>query len=153
MSLEALYNQAASNTYVGIARNRQAADAPTNQTLVNFLDGQSRGTQQTADQLQRGFIRNAAGSYVSSGGQGVSRNPTQNLTRWTDKAFKIAFDGEGPTQLERGFYTNQFRTAVGPRGPVTVHNYSPLTGRKFRDLNSAARRKIDASPSGAPTGF
>lgn len=149
MSLEALYNQAANNTYVGTVRNRQASDAPTNQSVVNFLDGQGRGKQPAVDQFQREFTRNAAGSYVSSGGQGVTRNPTQNLTRWTDKAFKIAFDGEGPTQLANGFYTNQFRKA----GNVTVHNYTPLTGKKFGDLNTSAKNKINMSPSGAPTGL
>lgn len=158
MSLEALYNQAATNTYVGTVRAKQAADAPVNQTLVNFLDGQAKGRYRagaalTQDTFQTEFTRNAAGSYVSAGAQGITRNPEQTLTRWTNKSFSIAFDNDGPSQLKNGFYTNQFRTAVGPRGPVTVHNYTPNNGKKFGDLNTSAKARINASPSGAPTGF
>lgn len=153
MSLETLYNQAASTTYVGTVRNRQAADAPTNQTLVNFLDGQPKGRVSSPDQYQTEFTRNLQGSYLSAGGQGVTRNPNQSLTRWTSKAFKLAFDGEGPSQLPQGFYTNRFRTAVGPRGATTVHNYAPATGKKFGELNTSARTRVNGSPSGAPTGL
>jgi len=151
MSLETLYNQAAANTYVGTVRTRQASDAPTNQTLVNFLDGQpkARSNSQVADQFQTEFTRNAPNSYVSSGAQGITRNTNQSLTRWTDKSFKIAFDGEGPAQLKNGFYTTQFRTA----GSKLVHNYSPLTGKKFADLNTSAKARVAGSPSGAPTGL
>lgn len=154
MSLEALYNQAAANTYVGTVRARQAADASTNQTLVNFLDGQSKGRANVADQFQTEFTRNAPNSYVSAGAQGIVRNPNQTYTRWTDKSFKLAFGGDGPTHLRNGFYTNQFRPAyTGIDGVLKqVHTYTPNTGRRFRDMNESARTRIDASPSGAPTG-
>lgn len=160
MSLEALYNQAAANTYVGTVRSRQAADAPTNQTLVNFLDGQAKGRYRagkalTPDTFQTEFTRNAEGSFLSAGAQGVSRNSTQTYTRWTDKSFKIAFDKEGPAQLRNGFYTNQFRpTYTGIDGKQKqVHVYSPTIGKKFGDMNSSAKARINATPSGAPTGF
>lgn len=151
MSLETLYNQAPSNSYAGIVRNRQAADAPANQSLVNYLDGQGRGRAQVADQFQKEFTRNPANSYVSSGGQAVPRAEGQNLTRFTDKAFKIAFDGVGPSQLAQGFYVSQYRTAVGPGGAQTIHNYTPTPGKRFRDLSTSARNRINQSPSGAPT--
>lgn len=153
MSLETLYNEAQSNTYVGTVRRRQAAMAPTNQTLVNFLDGERkvRG-QDGADVYQKEFTRNREGQYVTGGSQAPAR-PAAGLTRWTQKAFKLAFDGEGPSQLRNGFYTNQFRTAVGPGGQTIVHNYTPLNGRKFGDLNTSARTRIVSSPSGAPTGI
>ncbi len=158
MSLEALYNQAAANTYVGTVRAKQAADAPTNQTLVNFLDGQAKGRYRagaalTPDTFQTEFTRNAPGTYLSAGAQGIARNPGESLTRWTNKSFSIAFDNDGPSQLKNGFYTNQFRTAVGPRGAVTVHNYTPNNGKKFGDKYNSAKARIASSPSGAPTGF
>ena len=157
MSLEALYNQAAANTYVGTVRTRQASDAPANQTLVNFLDGQpkARTNSQVPDEFQTEFTRNEANSYVSAGAQGVARNPTQTFTRWTDKSFKLAFDNEGPSQLKNGFYTNQFRPVyTGIDGSQKqVHMYTPNSGKKFGDKNDSARARIASSPSGAPTGF
>jgi hypothetical protein len=157
MSLEALYNQAARNTYVGISRDRQAAMAPTNQTLVNFLDGQPKNRSNTsvADEFQTEFTRNAPGTHVAGGAQGISRNPNQSYTRWTSKSFKIAFDNEGPAQLSNGFYTNQFRpTYTDVNGlQKQVHEYTPTNGKKFGDVNNAARSRITSSPSGAPTSF
>lgn len=155
MSLETLYNQSAPNTYVGTVRSRQAADAPTNQTLVNFLDGQpkTRSSTITQDQFQTEFTRNAPGSHVAGGAQGITRNPTQTYTRWTSKSFKLAFDNEGPTQLINGFYTNQFRPWYRDAGgqQKQMHAYIPQTGKRFRDVNSAAAMRINSSPSGAPT--
>lgn len=160
MSLEELYKQSAVNTYVGTVRTRQAADAPTNQTLVNFLDGQPKGKYRpgrslTADAFQLEFTRNPEGSFLSAGAQGVARNPDQTYTRWTDKSFKLAFDGEGPSQLRQGFYSNQFRpTYTALDGTQKqVHAYTPATGKRFSDLNRSAKAKISTSPSGAPTGF
>lgn len=153
MSLETLYNQAPSNSYAGIVRTRQAADAPAGQSLVNYLDGQGRTRTPAADQFQKEFTRNPANSYVSSGGQAIARSTGQQLTRFTDKAFKIAFDGVGPSQLAQGFYVSQYRTAVGPGGAQTIHNYTPTNGKKFGDANTSARNRINSSPSGAPTGL
>jgi hypothetical protein len=153
MSLESLYNQSAVSSYVGTVRTRQAADAPTNQTLVNFLDGQPK--ENTQDLFQTEFTRNASRTFLSSGAQGVSRNSNQSYTRWTNKSFKLAFDGEGPSQLRNGFYTNQFRPSyVDSTGLLAqVHQYTPLSGKKFGDVNTSAYNRINASPSGAPTGF
>lgn len=158
MSLEALYNQAAANTYVGKIRTRQAADAPDNQTLVNFLDGQAKGRFRAGvvpsnDIFQAEFTRNKEGTYLSSGAQGIARNSTQTYTRWTDKSFKLAFDGEGPSQLINGFYTNQFRPGYAEASGMIkrVHTYTPTPGKKFVDLNTSARARSISSPSGAPT--
>lgn len=155
MSLEALYNQASTNTYVGTVRTRQAADAPTNQTLVNFLDGQpkTRSNTNVSDEFQTEFTRNAPGTHVAGGAQGISRNPGQTYTRWTDKSFKLAFDGQGPAQLVNGFYTNQFRPTYTDVNGLQrqVHMYAPIINKKFGDVNSAARAKIASSPSGAPS--
>ena len=157
MSLVQRYNQAAPNSYVGTVRSRQAADAPTNQTLVNFLDGQPKTRSNTvvADEFQQEFTRNAPGTHVAGGAQGISRNPGQSYTRWSDKAFKLAFDGQGPSQLVNGFYTNQFRPTYADINGTQrqVHMYAPIVNRKFSDQNAAARARIAASPSGAPTGF
>lgn len=158
MSLEDLYDKAQPNTYVATVRDRQEASAPTNQTLVNFLDGQPRGTYRQGatppqDVIQTEFTRNAERSYVRGGAQGIARGEGETLSRWTEKAFSIAFDGNGPSQLSNGFYTNQFRTAKGPSGQQTVHMYTPPTPSNrntFIDKNSSARDKKNMTPSGAP---
>jgi hypothetical protein len=116
--------------------------------LVNFLDGQPR--ENTQDVFQTEFTRNQAGSYVGSGAQGVVRNPQQSLTRWTDKSFKLAFDGEGPTQLNRGYYIERFRTDSKNN---LVHMYTPAIGKSFGDKNTWAKTRIASSPSGAPRSF
>jgi hypothetical protein len=147
MSLEALYNNASANTYVGTVRARQSADASATGTpLVNFLDGDRRSGV-AADVFQREFTRNPAGYGITGG---VPKHPSGNLTRWTPKAFKLAFDGEGPISLNRGYYTEQFRTA---RSGQLVHNYTPAVGNKFGERNSSAATRLAASPSGAPAGF
>jgi hypothetical protein len=157
MSLEQRYNQAAANTYVGTVRTRQAANAPVNQTLVNFLDGQpkTRANSNAADEFQTEFTRNAPGTHVAGGAQGISRNPNQSYTRWTNKSFKLAFDGQGPSQLANGFYTNQFRPTYADINGTQrqVHMYTPAVNKRFGDVSTAARRRIASSPSGAPTGF
>lgn len=151
MSLESLYNQSPANTYVGTVRTKQSSTAPTNQSLVNFLDGQKKVAEQ--DEFQTEFKRNDSHAFLTGGAQGVSRGSGQTYTRWTNKSFNLAFGNEGPSQLKNGFYTNQFRTSVGPRGAVTIHNYTPNSGQKFRDKNDSANKRINASPSGAPTGL
>lgn len=157
MSLETLYNDAALNTYVGLVRSRQAADSPTNKTLVNFLDGQakgeySKGRPLAPDTFQREFTRNQPRTFLTGGAQGVTRNPSQSYTRWTSKAFKLAFDGEGPSNLSQGFYTNAFRPQYRSIDGTMqrVHTYTPNEGKKFKDLNTSARTRINSSPSGAP---
>lgn len=154
MSLESLYTQAARDTYVGTVRTRQASDAPTNQTLVNFLDGQSktRSTTQVQDTFQTEFTRNAPNSFVGAGAQGAPRAPGQTYSRWTDKAFKLAFDNEGPSQLINGFYTNQFRPSYTDVTGLQkqVHMYTPQIGKKFGDVSTWAKARIASSPSGAP---
>lgn len=152
MSLEQLYNNASTNTYVGTVRTRQEASAPTNGApLVNFLDGQPKTRSTQADVFQTEFTRNRAGQFVAGGAQGVQRNPTQEYTRWTEKSFKLAFDGEGPPTLAQGYYTNRFRTDT--RTNSLVHMYTPATGKSFGEKNTSANARIVSSPSGAPTGF
>lgn len=150
MSLETLYNEASPNTYVGTIRTRQAAMAPTNQTLVNFLDGQPRTRSNTIpqDEYQREFTRNTEGQYKSGGAQGIVRSTEQKLTRWSDKSFKLAFDGEGPSTLANGYYTNKFRT---DNKNSLVHLYTPKLGNRFVDANKQAEYRAKSSPSGAPT--
>jgi len=150
MSLEALYNGASADTYVGRIRTRQAAMAPTNQTLVNFLDGQPRSpsTSTQQDVYQREFTRNSEGQYKSGGAQGIIRGSEVKLTRWTNRAFKIAFDGEGPSTLSQGYYVNRFRTDSKNN---MVHLYTPLLGKKFVDGNAQAAYRANSSPSGAPS--
>lgn len=160
MSLEALYNQASNDSYVGTVRTRQAESAPTNQTLVNFLDGERRTAgNNEQDAFQTEFTRNAPRSYVAGGAQPpiLANNTTNNSdagaktnTRWTNNAFKLAFDNKGPASLINGFYTNQFRPEFnGER----VHKYTPTLNSKFGDVNVSAKTRIVSSPSGAPTGF
>jgi hypothetical protein len=147
MSLEAMYNNATANSYVGTIRTRQAADARGAQ-LVNFMDGTRRNVgNNTADEFQTEFTRNTAGSYVAGG---VPKHTGGSLTRWTDKAYKLAFNGEGPASLSRGYYTSQFRTAYNAR---LIHNYTPDIAKNFGTKNGSARLRITASPSGAPAGL
>lgn len=148
MSLEDMYKNAAPDSYVGTARERQSSTA-TGAQLVNFLDGQKRGVTVRDDEFQTEFTRNEAGSYVAGGSQGVQRSIDENLTRWTDKAFKLAFDGEGPPTLIEGYYNNsRFRVDSGNR---QVHMYAPSAGRRFADVNESAKSRVAASPSGAPS--
>lgn len=150
MSLEALYNQAKADTYVGSTKTRPA---------VNFLDGQpkTRSNTKLADQFQKEFTRNDDNNgrrYISGGAQGVVRGADERLTRWTDKSFELAFGGEGPATLSTGYFTNKFRTAVGPSGAQTVHKYAPDNTRyakTYKMDNSSAASRINASPSGAPS--
>lgn len=148
MSLEKLYNDAATSTYVGVVRTRQSSAAPQNQTLVNYLDGTTRDAQNIPDQFQKEFTRNNPGTFKSGGAQGVERNPQQSYTRWTNKSFKIAFDGEGPSTLSRGYYIDRFRKDSNNN---LVHLYTPRNGTRFVDKDTSARNKINMSPSGAPT--
>lgn len=144
MSLENMYNDAAVNTYVGTVRERQAPNAKGAQ-LVNFLDGQARTRNDgKADEFQTEFTRNEPGSYVAGGAQGVQRNGS--LTRWTPKAFNLAFGGEGPPSLRNGYYEPRFRRA----GVKEVHFYTP-EGATFGNSNASAKSRLDSSPSGAPT--
>lgn len=157
MSLEQMYNDAASNTYVGTVRTRQESGASvTGAPIVNFLDGNPtqpyrQGVAGAPDEFQTEFKRNRPNQFKASGAQGVVRGDTQTYTRWSDKAFKIAFDGEGPVTLARGFYNNKFRT--DPVSNALIHSYTPAEGKRFSDVNNSARTRANSSPSGAPVGF
>jgi hypothetical protein len=75
------------------------------------------------------------------------------LTRWTDKAFNLAFQGKnkGTGALRNGYYDDaRFRTATGPSGNVTVHNYAPLANKKYSDLSPSAKAKINGNSSLSP---
>ena len=155
MSLEKMYNDAAPTSYVGTVRDRQSSTA-TGAQLVNFLDGKARTRTAQADEFQTEFTRNEAGAYVAGGAQAPELQPSnssnsdagpQTNTRWTNKAFKLAFDGQGPPQLNSGFYTNQFRPMF--KGGQ-AHLYTPLAGKSFSDSNFWAKTRKDSSPSGAP---
>lgn len=144
MSLETLYKDAAPNSYVGQVRTRQSSDAPTNGApLVNFLDG-NRRTGNATDIFQTEFKRNDPNSYVAGG---VPKHPGGSRTRWTADAFKLAFDGKGPVSLSSGYYTSQFTSYNGK----LVHKYTPNT--LYGVENNSASKRINSSPSGAPTGL
>lgn len=148
MSLEQLYNDASRNTYVGTVRARQAEMAGTNgPPLVNFLDGDVRGSEETPDQFQREFTRNESGAYKSGGAQSITRAAGATLSRWTAKAYELAFGGKGPSTLPSGYYNNKF-TNNG-----TLHLYTPKRDSGFVDKNTSAGTRKNSSPSGAPTGF
>jgi hypothetical protein len=154
MSLEDLYNKAAATTYVGSVRTKQAADVGAGKSLVNYFDGETRGyPNNTADAFQTEFTRNDANKYKTGGSQGVLRSPTDILTRWTDKAFNLAFDNEGPASLANGFYgdsrfttANVFTYTGAPT--MTIHNYTPT--KVYAASGTSAGNKKLSTPSGAP---
>jgi hypothetical protein len=130
MSLEALYNNAAPNTYVGNVRTQQAEEVGA-RAAQSFMDGNKRnkfnGTIINAgvDAYQKEFTRNNAGDFAVGGAQAPSR-PANGLTRWTSRAFELAFGNKGPLPLPNGYYVSSFRTAKSSKGVVgTVHNYIP----------------------------
>lgn len=157
MSLEQKYLTAENGTYVASVRNKQApftnAGAPNSDSgIVNFMDGTIRKSRQP-DEFQTEFKRNDAGSYVVGGAQGVLRAQEEKLTRWTDRALNLAFGnkGNGPTSLVNGyFYNDRFKVAVGPAGAIPVHNYAPLADKKFYDVNSSAKARINGNPALTP---
>jgi hypothetical protein len=155
MSLENLYKNAAATTYVGSVRTKQAADVGAGTSPVNYFDGETRGyPNNTADVYQTEFKRNAANTYKTGGSQGILRSESTKLTRWTTKAFNLAFDNQGPASLPHGFYRdNRFRVAkvsTYTGAPTrTIHNYTP-TNVYAENGTSAGRKKL-STPSGAPT--
>lgn len=151
MSLEDLYNNAANETYVGKVRRTQANDVGAGDSN-SFLDGTRKTTRTlaSADAFQKEFTRNQGGSFVVGGAQGTvpaTSDKSYPLSRWTTKALKLAFEQDGPASLSNGYYTNRFRTAYSKAGAVVVHNYTPLINGSFKDLNAAARAKINSSPT------
>lgn len=157
MSLEEKYLNAAEGTYVGSVLRKQApftnsGNPNTDSGIVNFMDGTIRKNRQ-ADLFQTEFKRNDAGSYVVGGAQGVLRAQEERLTRWTDRALNLAFGdrGTGPASLVNGyFYNDRFKTALGPAGPVPVHNYAPLKDKKFYDVSDSAKARINGNPALTP---
>lgn len=155
MSLEALYNGAAPNTYVGSVRTQQAADVGAG-AAQSFMDGSRRnkfnGTIVNAglDAYQKEFTRNDAGAFAVGGAQAPSR-PASGLTRWTDRAFQLAFGNKGPIPLPKGYYVPEFRTAKSSKGVAgTVHNYIPSSvytqsnSGGYINLVSSARVRYNA---------
>jgi len=116
--------------------NTTDAGAARGGSGVNFMDGTPR-TQgnTTADAYQTEFKRNEPNSFVGGGAQAPTIATATTLnndagaqtnTRWTNKAFKLAFDNEGPSKLPNGYYIDSFRQAKSSKGTVgTIHNYIP----------------------------
>jgi hypothetical protein len=152
MSLKDLYENASENSYVGRVRTRQSSDAGAGQGS-NYMDGTPRQQNNSApDEFQKEFTRNNAGAF-KYGGDGKTPAATNDksypLSRWLSKAFKLAFEGQGPTTLPNGFFTNRFRVINDAKNfNKTVHNYAPLPGLSFREQNSDAKKRIDGSPAG-----
>lgn len=166
MNLEQRYNQAGQDTYVGRVRARQSYDA-TGDAGVNFLDGDKRanwapGSEAAPDVFQEEFTRNDPGSFLY-GGAGKEPAATNDgsypLSRWTQKSLKLAFDGEGPSRLPTGYWRNTRFTTVNDirNGGTQVHNYTPVTGRQFREadiLKEFSKGLITGAPSGpSPAGL
>lgn len=149
MSLEALYNNADPQSYVGQVRTKQEAEANTTMG-VNFMDGTRRGPRPTPDEFQTEFTRNRPNTFVVGGAQGsvpATTDKSYPLSRWTPKSLKLAFEQEGPASLNKGYYIDRFRTATSNAGSVLVHNYTPLRNKGFKDLNNSARARIVSSPT------
>lgn len=152
MSLEQLYNDAAGKTYVGQVKAAQVAGPGD-----SFFDGSRKTTRTVAssDVFQTEFTKNEAGTYAVGGAQGTvppSNDKAYTYSRWTGEALKLPFDGRGPASLDKGFYDNsRFRTANTPKGPTTVHNYTPNEGKGYIDTNTSAGARYNA-PSTSPIG-
>ena len=145
-SLEEMYNNAGSQTYVGQVRTLQAEDRGAGRG-VNFLDGDGRGKfspglNSSPDQFQEEFKRNNAGDYRYGGGGKVPG--TYATTRWLEKSLKLAFDGEGPSSRPNGYWgDNRFTLLNDARNSSRIlHQYVPLPGRTLLDNTSSFTRAI-----------
>lgn len=142
-SLEDMYNNAGSETYVGQVRTLQAEDRGRG-AGVNFLDGDGRGKfspglNPAPDAFQTEFTRNAAGDYRYGGGGKVPG--TYNTSRWLEKSLKLAFDGEGPSSLPTGYFLNNKFNPLLSNGE-RLHKFAPLTGKTLLDNTSNFTRSI-----------
>lgn len=154
MGLEQLYNEASAQSYVGMVRDKQSSDAPVEEQLVNYMDGTARTRPNNeSDEFQTEFRRNLPGSFKTGGSQppATTNNKSYPLSRWTDRALRLAFEGRGvgPATLRDGFYTERFRTDTAGR---LIHNYTPRSGERLIDKNMSAKLRNNTSPSGAPVG-
>ena len=153
MSLVDLYNQAEKGTYVGEVKTKHATDVGAKDG-VNFMDGTRRRNPEP-DEYQTEFKRNAEGTYAVGGAQGTvspTNDKNYQLSRWTEKSLKLAFEQEGPASLDKGYYTSRFRTATSPKGSVLVHNYTPLPESGYLDKNASAKARYNSAPTGGPGG-
>lgn len=156
MSLEELYNNASNGTYVGKVKATQVNDVGAGPS-DSFFDG-GRKTQKTLanqDVFQTEFTRNAAGTNANGGAQGtvpLSNDKSYQSSRWTSKALKLPFEGEGPASLNKGYYENtRFRAAITPKGITPVHNYTPLPDGGYLNKNASAGLRYN-SPATSPIG-
>lgn len=131
MTLEERYNAAAANTYVGLVKDKQAADVGAG-SGVNFLDGDGRGQWQAGqtpppDVVQNEFKRNAAGDFRYNGGgksPAATNDGSYPLSRWLARG----------TEKGDTYYVNNRYTTIGDtrNQPGTlVHKFSPLEGKSF----------------------
>lgn len=145
MSLVDLYNTAANGTYVGEVKAKQATDVGAKDG-VNFMDGTRRRNPEP-DEFQTEFKRNAEGTYAVGGAQGTvspTNNKSYELSRWTQKSLKLAFENQGPASLSEGYYNNRFRTAVTAKGEQRVHNYTPINNNGYVNKNQWASIRSNA---------
>ncbi len=157
MSLKELYDNAAAGTYVGKVRTTQEESA-TAGAGVNFMDGTRRNkNNNAADEFQTEFTRRGARANVAGGAQppvlapATSNNSDAGAntnTRWTNKSFKLAFDGagNGPDSLINGFYKTPTIFRKDNKGN-DIHNYSPLADSRFQDRNTFVNDRINAGPT------
>lgn len=171
-SLKELYENASTTTnpYVNSVKTQQEEQVGAG-AAESFMDGDVRakynGTRilASSDAYQTEFTRNAAAAYKAGGAQAPAlanstalNNDagTKTNTRWTNKAFKFAFDGtnQGPSGLPNGYYRTAdiFRKAKNSKGTVSnVHNYTPssvytaATTGGYINQNEFARNRYNAS--------
>lgn len=174
-SLEARYNGATADSYVGRVRIRQASLTATgpNENGVDYMDGQPKGTGTDPDKYQTEFKRNNAGTfkYDNVGNRGKkpgtdgSTDGLSGLTRWKGDALQIAFtnSGAGLTSQwtrRKGFKSAQTVKWTDPTDNTAYGNYHrwiPTTS--FVDslpseANPGTQSRVKTTPKGpSPAGF
>lgn len=133
MTLEERYNAAGPDSYAGRVRARQAADAGTADTGVNYFDGVGRGQgNDSPDEYQDEFTRNEAGDYrygknkVPAG----TNDGSYPLSSWLQRGLNKAFDN-GDSYFQSSRFNPTYTDSNGSE--LKVHRFAPLPDRKFID--------------------
>lgn len=150
MTLEERYNAAAANSYVGLVKDKQAADAG-DINGVNFVDGDGRGAFKAGqtpppDVVQNEFKRNKEGDFRYGGGgksPAATNDGSYPLSRWLARG----------TEKGDTYYVNNRYTTIGDtrNAPGTlVHKFSGLEGKTFYEaagLSEFAKNRADPKAS------
>ena len=150
MTLEERYNAAGQDSYAGRVRQRQAADAGTADTGVNFFDGVGRDQgNNTPDQYQDEFTRNEAGDFrygANSKVPAASNDGSYPLSRWLQRGLEKAFDS-----AESYYQSTRYRPSYADLNgeELQTHRHAPLPDRDFvSKLGVGARGRVAGRPSG-----